>query len=76
MIDSNLIAIQIQLDRIESKLNGTITSKYLSINQVCELTSLSASTIRRAIKKGQLKCFKKLGKILFLESDVIDWIRI
>ena len=60
---------------IESKLNGTITRKFLSINQVCELTSLSTSTIRRAIKRGQLKCFKKLGKILFLKSDVIDWIR-
>ena len=75
MIDNNLITIQEQLDRIESKLNGTITRKFLSINQVCELTSLSASTIRRAINKGQLKCSKKLGKIIVKESDMLNWIQ-
>ena len=62
------------LDRIEKKIDGKYNN-FLSIKQVCELTSLSTSTIRRAIKRGQLKCFKKLGKILFLESDVIDWIK-
>ena len=70
----NIYSIIDKLERIENKLDGKFSNKFLSINQVSKLTSLSTSTIRRAIKKGQLKCSKKLGKLLFLESDVRKWI--
>ena len=63
-----------RLDRIEKKLDGKLSNRFLNINQVSELTSLSASTIRRAISKGELKCSKKLGKLLFQESDVRRWL--
>ena len=63
-----------QLDRIEKKLDGRYTNKYLSINQVSDLTSISPSTIRRAIHRGKLKCYKTIGKLLFLESDVRKWL--
>ena len=70
----NIYSIIDKLDRIEKKIDGKFLNKFLSINQVSKLTSLSTSTIRRGIKKGQLKCSKKLGKLLFLESDVRRWI--
>ena len=63
-----------KLDRIEKKLDGTFSNKFLSINQVSALVSLSPSTIRRAVEKGQLKCSRRLGKLLFLESDVRRWL--
>ena len=63
-----------QLDRIERKLAGKYTNKYLNIHQVSDLTSVSPSTIRRAIKRGELKCINKLGKLLFLEKDVRNWL--
>lgn len=63
-----------KLDRIENKLDGKHSNKFLSINQVSKLTSLSSSTIRRAIARGQLKCSKKLGKLLFQELDVRNWL--
>ena len=63
-----------QLDRIEKKLAGDYTNKYLNIHQVSDLTSVSPSTIRRAIKRGELKCINKLGKLLFLEKDVRNWL--
>ena len=63
-----------QLDRIEKLITGKYTNKYLNINQVSDLTSTSASTIRRAILRGELKCIKKLGKLLFLEKDVRNWL--
>tara|TARA_Y100000591_G_C21584818_1_gene570163 strand:- start:191 stop:421 length:231 start_codon:yes stop_codon:yes gene_type:complete len=74
MIISELLPIKEHLERIEKKLDGKYTNKYLSISQVAELTSLSQSTIRRAVAKGTLKCSRKLGKLLFLESDVRVWI--
>ena len=63
-----------RLDRIEKKLDGTFSNKFLSINQVSKLVSLSNSTIRRSISNGSLKCSKKSGKLLFLESDIRKWI--
>jgi len=74
MISTELIPIREQLERIEKKLDGSFKNQFLSINEVSKLTSLSPSTIRRAITKGQLKCSKRLGKLLFLESDVRKWI--
>jgi len=63
-----------QLDRIEKKLDGKYTNRYLNIRQVSDLTSVSTSTIRRAIQRGDLKCIKKLGKLLFLEKAVRRWL--
>ena len=63
-----------RLDRIEKKLDGQFCDKFLSINQVSKLVELSNSTIRRSISNGSLKCSKKSGKLLFLESDIRKWI--
>ena len=69
-----LQGINEKLERIEKKLDGKVTNRFLDINAVTILTSCSASTIRRAVARGQLKCSKKVGKLLFLESDVRKWL--
>ena len=74
MITTDLFPIREQLERIEKKLDGTFSNKYLSINQVSKLVSLSPSTIRRAVAKGELKCSRRQGKLLFQESAVRKWI--
>ncbi len=74
MITTELIPIREQLERIEKKLDGNFKNQFLSISKVSKLTSLSPSTIRRAIAKGELKCSKRLGKLLFQESDIRRWI--
>ena len=74
MITTELIPIREQLERIKKKIDGNFKNQFLGINEVSNLTSLSASTIRRAIGRGELKCSKKLGKLLFQESDVRKWL--
>ena len=71
---NQLVPIKDQLDRIEKKLDGRYENRYLSIVEVSNLVSLSSSTIRRAITKGELKCNRRSGKLLFQESDVRRWI--
>ena len=74
MITTEILRFKEQLDRIEKKLDGNYSNKFLSINQVSALVSLSPSTIRRAVAKGELKCSKRLGKLLFQESAVRKWL--
>ena len=74
MTSTELIPIRKQLERIEKKLDGSFKNQFLSINEVSKLASLSPSTIRRAVARGELKCSKRLGKLLFQESDVRKWI--
>ena len=75
MISTDLIPIREQLKKIEEKLDGKTTNRFLDINAVTIFTSCSASTIRRAVAIGQLKCSKRIGKLLFLESDVMRWLQ-
>ena len=74
MINTELIPIREQPERIEKKLDGSFKNRFLSINEVSKLASLSPSTIRRAVTRGELKCSRKLGVLLFKESDVRKWI--
>ena len=73
-LDVQLYSLAEQLDRIEKKLDGKYSNKFLDMKQVVQYSSTSASTIRRAIVRGELKCSKKLGKLLFLERDIRRWL--
>ena len=59
MRNTEVMVLQEQLNRIENKLDGNFRNQYLNIAQVAQLTSLSQSTLRRAVAKGELKCSKK-----------------
>lgn len=74
MITKDIFTIKEQLDRIESKIDGRIKNKYLDIKQASILSSTSASTLRRAVQRSELKCSRRLGKLLFLESDIRKWL--
>jgi|TARA_B100001964_G_C14227380_1_gene598323 excisionase family DNA binding protein len=68
-------AIMERLDRIEKKLDVNPSNRYFDIIEASAYTSLSVSTLRRYIYKGELKCSKRLGKILLKESDIDRWLK-
>tara|TARA_B110000438_G_C15556486_1_gene539264 strand:+ start:204 stop:377 length:174 start_codon:yes stop_codon:yes gene_type:complete len=47
-----------------------LNDQWLSLNDVCQYTSLSPSTIHRATQKGSLKVSKATGKNLFKKAWV------
>ena len=63
------------LDRIEKKIDGNLSNRYFDIIEASAYTSLSVSTLRRYISRGELKCSRKLGKILFKEADIDRWLK-
>ena len=72
--DIQLFTIAEQLDRIEKKVDGKYSNKFLDINQVVHYASLSESTIRRAVAKGELKVSRSTGKLLFKTDWVDRWL--
>jgi excisionase family DNA binding protein len=55
---------------------NTNSLRYIDINEVSELCSVSKSTIRRNVKSGKLKASNNLGKMLFKTSDVEAWLNV
>ena len=58
-----------RLERIEKKLDNKFNNRWVDLKAACEYCDLSASTIRRSIRSGRLKC-NKTGKLMFK----IEWL--
>ena len=63
------------LNEIRTLIFGKVNERWLNLRDVSEYTSVSESTIRRAIKKGVLKSSNKTGRLLFKVSDVDRWLK-
>ena len=63
-----------KLDEIKHIVTSKVSERWLSMNEVCEYSGLSGSTIRRAIRKGVLKASNRTGKLLFKVSSVDSWL--
>ena len=62
------------LEELKSLIKTNYHNKWMNIREVCEYTSVSESTIRRAIKRGVLKVSNQTGKLLFKRINVDKWI--
>tara|TARA_R100000655_G_scaffold45119_1_gene81966 strand:+ start:1476 stop:1694 length:219 start_codon:yes stop_codon:yes gene_type:complete len=62
------------LNEIKTLILGKVNERWLTLREVSEYTSVSESTIRRAIKRGVLKSSDKTGRLLFKVSDVDRWL--
>ena len=74
MNNTEFFELRAFMERIEDSLRNKETEKYLTIKDVADFTSLSLSTIRRYVNKGELKCSRKSGKLLFWIKDVKRWL--
>ena len=63
-----------KLYQIEKMLDGNQVQRMMLINDVCEYSRLSKSTIRRGVISGTLKCGKRKGKLIFRKQDVDNWL--
>lgn len=68
------IQILSKLNAIEDKLNNKNNDRYMGMKEICTYTSLSPSTIYRAVAKGSLKVSKSTGRLLFHIENVKSWL--
>jgi len=64
-----------KLDELHKLVRGNIQNKWLNLQEVSAYSSLSESTIRRAVKRGSLKASHVTGKLLFKVSSVDNWLK-
>ena len=62
------------LNEIKTLILGKVNERWLKLKEVSDYTSISESTIRRAIVKGNLKSSKVTGRLLFKVSSVDRWL--
>ena len=62
------------LNEIKTLILGKVNEKWLTLKEVSDYASISESTIRRAIVKGDLKSSKVTGRLLFKGSSVDRWL--
>jgi len=63
-----------RLDKIETLLEEKTKDKWLNLMQACDYTSLSTSTLRRAVAGGRLKVSKVAGKLMFRKQWLDKWL--
>ena len=69
------IRILEEIRELKSLIQNKLSYRWLCIKEVCQYTSLSQSTIRRAVNRGDLKCSKRTGKLMFKVSWVDKFLR-
>ena len=67
-------------DGVEDRFTNKIKkykkkNKIMTIKDVCEYSTLSMSTVRRAFKTKELKYISSGGKYLFTKKSVDSWLR-
>ena len=62
------------LIEIKTLILGKVNERWLTLIEVSDYASVSESTIRRAIVKGNLKSSKVTGRLLFKVSSVDRWL--
>ena len=73
--DSPMLPIIERLDKIETLLEDKTKDKWVNLKQACDYTSLSISTLRRAVATGALKVSKVAGKLMFRKQWLDKWLR-
>jgi excisionase family DNA binding protein len=62
------------LNEIKAIIQDKMSNRWMDIREVVKYTSISESTIRRAIKRGELKASRSIGKLLFRVSEIERWL--
>ncbi|MFC1565598.1 helix-turn-helix domain-containing protein [Candidatus Neomarinimicrobiota bacterium] len=68
------IRILEELREIKALIRNKVNDRWMNLRELSEFTSLSTSTIRRAVKRRVLKASRKTGKLLFNIEDVKRWL--
>ena len=62
------------LDELRSIVQKKSSNIWMDIKGACKYASVSDSTLRRAVAKGELKVSRAAGKLLFQSKWIDKWL--
>ena len=63
------------LQEIKGLIIGTPKSdRWMNINEASKYCGVSSQTLRRNVKDNKLKASSKIGKMLFKEAELENWL--
>ena len=62
------------LDELRNIVQKKSSNIWMDIKEACKYASVSDSTLRRAVRKGELKVSKRTGKLLFKREWLNKWL--
>lgn len=70
-----LLEMNVKLTKIDANLEKIVDPNgWINLREAAQYSGLSESTIRRAVRRGSLKCSRRPGKRLFKRSDIDRWL--
>lgn len=76
IIDHRLKVIEDLLQRIhgDELQSNARCETYLKIDKAAEFLSTTPNALRVMVSKNQIPYLKKMGKLFFRQSDLIEWL--
>ena len=62
------------LDELRNIIQEKSSNIWMDIKEACRYACIGDSTLRRAVRKGELKVSKRTGKLLFKREWVDRWL--
>lgn len=56
-------------------MNSKTNDEILKFREACEFLRFSENTVRRMLVAGELPVYKVHGRLRFLKSELIDWLK-
>ena len=70
-----LIELNVRLSNLEQLVLRIVKpDQWMDIEDAAAYSGTSKTTLDRNVKKGTLKCSKRIGKRLFKRSDIDRWL--
>lgn len=63
-----------EIKDLKKLIQNKLADRWITIREASEYSGLSNSTLRRAIKKGELKSSKQTGKLMFKRSWIDNFL--
>jgi len=72
-VNMNMRVIEL-LNDIKALIQEKSANHWMDIKETSQYTAVSSSTLRRAVKRGELRASHRTGKLLFRIANVDRWL--
>ena len=72
-MDVQLQDLVCEVRELKSLIIRDAAPMYLKIEKAAEFLSISSGALRVMVTRGQVPHIKRMGKLYFLQSDLIEW---